>query len=84
MLSFHVNLKNSWNWNFYFDTFLFLQHYLDEAEKDKERYNKELEAYHQTEAYRMFTKKQQEKKMKGKFGLEHYEMSELIVQSWKI
>ena len=35
----------------------------EEAEKDKERYNKELEAYHQTEAYRMFTKKQQEKKM---------------------
>lgn len=41
------------------------QHFLDEAEKDKERYVKELEAYHQTEAYRMFSKKQQEiKKMK--------------------
>lgn len=42
-----------------------LQKYLDEAERDKERYLKELEAYHQTEAYKMFQKKQQEKKRKG-------------------
>jgi len=40
------------------------QHYLEEAEKDKERYVKELEAYHQTEAYKMFTKKQAEKRAK--------------------
>lgn len=40
------------------------QHYLEEAERDKERYVKELEAYHQTEAYKMFTKKQAEKKAK--------------------
>lgn len=38
------------------------QKYLDEAEKDRERYTKELEQYQQTEAYRMFTKKQHEKK----------------------
>ncbi len=38
--------------------------YLDEAEKDKERYQKELEAYHQTDAYKMFLKKQNEKKKK--------------------
>ena len=38
--------------------------YLDEAEKDKERYQKELEAYHQTDAYKMFVKKQNEKKRK--------------------
>ena len=41
-----------------------LQHYLDEAEKDKERYTKELESYHQTEAYKLFLKKQQDKKSK--------------------
>ncbi|XP_076356320.1 high mobility group protein 20A-like [Tachypleus tridentatus] len=41
------------------------QKYLDEAEKDKERYVKELEQYQQTEAYRLFTKKQQDKKRKG-------------------
>jgi len=40
------------------------QKYLDEAEKDKERYTKELEQYQQTETYKIFTKKQQEKKMK--------------------
>ncbi len=43
-----------------------LQHYLDEAETDKERYLKELDAYHQTEAYKLFVKKQQEKKKKSK------------------
>ncbi|KAH8022992.1 hypothetical protein HPB51_009596 [Rhipicephalus microplus] len=42
-----------------------VQKYLDEAEKDRERYTKELEQYQQTEAYRMFTKKQHEKKAKG-------------------
>ena len=41
------------------------QNYLDDAEKDKERYLKELEAYHQTEAYKLFLHKQQEKKRKG-------------------
>lgn len=40
------------------------QNYLDDAEKDKERYLKELEAYHQTEAYKLFLHKQQEKKRK--------------------
>ncbi|KAL8595507.1 hypothetical protein ACOMHN_000716 [Nucella lapillus] len=32
------------------------QRYLDDAEKDKERYNREMEAYQQTEAYRSFKK----------------------------
>jgi len=40
------------------------QRYLDEAERDKERYLKELEAYHQTDAYKVFSQKQQEKKSK--------------------
>jgi len=44
------------------------QNYLDDAEKDKERYLKELEAYHQTEAYKLFLHKQQEKKRKGWFS----------------
>ena len=42
-----------------------LQRYLADAERDKERYQKELEAYHQTEAYKTFVKKQQDKKRKG-------------------
>lgn len=41
-----------------------IQKYLEEAEKDKERYMKELEQYQQTEAYKIF-KKQQEKKKRG-------------------
>ncbi|XP_049525568.1 high mobility group protein 20A isoform X1 [Dermacentor silvarum] len=41
------------------------QKYLDEAEKDRERYSKEMEQYQQTEAYKTFTKKQHEKKAKG-------------------
>ena len=44
--------------------YLLIVRYLDEAEKDKERYQKELEAYHQTDAYKMFVKKQNEKKRK--------------------
>jgi len=42
-----------------------LQRYLDEAEKDKERYSKELESYHQTEAYQLFLRKQLDRKNKG-------------------
>ncbi|XP_071442383.1 high mobility group protein 20A-like [Hetaerina americana] len=38
------------------------QEYLDAAEVDRERYLEELNAYKQTEAYRIFTQKQQEKK----------------------
>uniref|UniRef100_T1INM1 HMG box domain-containing protein n=1 Tax=Strigamia maritima TaxID=126957 RepID=T1INM1_STRMM len=41
-----------------------IEKYLEEAEKDKERYMKELEQYRQTETYKIFTQKQQEKKMK--------------------
>lgn len=41
------------------------QKYLDEAERDKERYAKELEQYQQTEAYRAFAKKQEERKRKA-------------------
>ncbi|KAK2866933.1 hypothetical protein Q8A67_025050 [Cirrhinus molitorella] len=41
------------------------QHYLDEADKDKERYMRELEQYQKTEAYKHFSRKVQEKQ-KGK------------------
>ncbi|XP_041356179.1 high mobility group protein 20A-like [Gigantopelta aegis] len=40
------------------------QRFLDEADKDKERYLKEIEAYQKTESYRTF-KLMQEKKIKG-------------------
>ncbi|KAL5020148.1 hypothetical protein ScPMuIL_003040 [Solemya velum] len=40
------------------------QRFLDDAEKDKERYLREMESYQKTEAYKVF-KLQQEKKMKG-------------------
>lgn len=43
------------------------QRFLDEAEKDKERYNREMEAYQKTEAYKLF-KSQKEKKMRGKIS----------------
>jgi len=41
------------------------QRYLDEAEKDKERYMMELEAYQKTDAYKNFLKKQTERKRKN-------------------
>nr|CAI5859736.1 unnamed protein product [Callosobruchus analis] len=41
------------------------QQYLDAAEQDRERYRKEYNAYKQTEAYKLFTKQQSEKKVKG-------------------
>ncbi|XP_031421156.1 high mobility group protein 20A isoform X3 [Clupea harengus] len=41
------------------------QRYLDEAEKDKERYMRDLEKYQKTEAYKHYTRKVQEKQ-KGK------------------
>uniref|UniRef100_A0A3Q2GNV6 High mobility group 20A n=1 Tax=Cyprinodon variegatus TaxID=28743 RepID=A0A3Q2GNV6_CYPVA len=45
---------------------LSLQRYLDEAERDKERYMRELEKYQKTEAYKHFTRKVQEKQKEGK------------------
>ena len=42
---------------------LYIQLYLEEAEKDKERYMKELEEYQQTDAYKMFVAKQKAMKM---------------------
>ncbi|KAL0103090.1 hypothetical protein PUN28_017434 [Cardiocondyla obscurior] len=38
------------------------QHYLDAAEQDKERYNREFSDYKQTEAYRLFNERQNESK----------------------
>ena len=35
-----------------------MQSYLEEAEKDKERYMKELEQYQQTDAYKNFVARQ--------------------------
>ena len=46
--------------------FFHFQRYLDEAEKDKERYMMELEAYQKTDAYKNFLKKQAERKRKSK------------------
>ncbi|EPQ03103.1 SWI/SNF-related matrix-associated actin-dependent regulator of chromatin subfamily E member 1 [Myotis brandtii] len=40
------------------------QRYLDEAEREKQQYIKELRAYQQSEAYKMCTEKIQEKKIK--------------------
>eukprot|EP00062_Callorhinchus_milii_P023721 gi/632982869/ref/XP_007908367.1/ PREDICTED: SWI/SNF-related matrix-associated actin-dependent regulator of chromatin subfamily E member 1-related isoform X3 [Callorhinchus milii] len=40
------------------------QRYLDEAEKDKQQYIKELKEFQQTEAYKLSTQKIQEKKLK--------------------
>lgn len=46
------------------------QRYLDEAEREKQQYMKELRAYQQSEAYKMCTEKIQEKKIKkgGRVG----------------
>ncbi|XP_063309395.1 SWI/SNF-related matrix-associated actin-dependent regulator of chromatin subfamily E member 1-related [Pelobates fuscus] len=40
------------------------QRYLDEAERDKQQYMKELREYQQSEAYKMCSEKMQEKKIK--------------------
>ncbi|KAJ8960233.1 hypothetical protein NQ318_003958 [Aromia moschata] len=40
------------------------QQYLDAAEQDRERYTREYNAYKQTEAYKLFTQQQNEKKVK--------------------
>lgn len=45
--------------------FFLLQHYLDEADRDKERYMRELEQYQKTEAYKVFSRKAQDRQ-KGK------------------
>ena len=44
-----------------------MQCYLEEAEKDKERYMKELEQYQQTDAYKNFVARQKALK-KGEFS----------------
>ena len=41
---------------------------MDEADKDRERYAKEMEQYQQTEAYKLFTKKKLEGKRKLEMG----------------
>lgn len=40
------------------------QQYLNAAEQDRERYTKEYNAYKQTDAYKLFTQQQNEKKIK--------------------
>lgn len=40
------------------------QQYLDAAELDRERYTKEYNAYKQTDAYKLFTQQQNDKKLK--------------------
>ena len=44
------------------------QRYLDEAVKDRERYQRELEAYHQTESYKLFRQKMEHKKSSQESG----------------
>ncbi|KXJ09183.1 high mobility group protein 20A [Exaiptasia diaphana] len=48
------------------------QKYLDEAERDKERYVAELERYQQTDTYKAFLKKQEERKRKCTEATEGY------------
>jgi len=48
------------------------QKYLDDAEKDKERYNREMEAYQKTDSYRLF-KQQQEKIAKSRYLVQQQE-----------
>lgn len=45
---------------------LYLQQYLEAAEQDKERYNREFSNYKQTEAYRLFNEKQSERQNENK------------------
>lgn len=45
-------------------TLVWFQRYLDEAEREKQQYMKELREYQQSEAYKMCTEKIQEKKIK--------------------
>uniref|UniRef100_A0A8C3CK30 SWI/SNF-related matrix-associated actin-dependent regulator of chromatin subfamily E member 1-related n=1 Tax=Cairina moschata TaxID=8855 RepID=A0A8C3CK30_CAIMO len=46
------------------------QRYLDEAEREKQQYMKELREYQQSEAYKMCTEKIQEKKIKKGWGVQ--------------
>lgn len=46
------------------------QKYLDDADKDKERYLREMEAYQKTDTYKMF-KQQQEKRLKAEMENEN-------------
>lgn len=46
------------------------QKYLDDADKDKERYLREMEAYQKTETYKLF-KQQQEKRLKAEVEKEN-------------
>lgn len=48
------------------------QKYLDEAVRDKERYRRELQEYHQTEAYQNYLKKLEDKEGKLKPSCEGY------------
>lgn len=48
----------------YLQLFFIFQQYLDAAEQDKERYNKEFNDYKQTDAYKLFLEKQSTKKDK--------------------
>lgn len=43
---------------------LYFQQYLDAAEQDRERYTQEMNAYKQTEAYKIFSQQQAGKKPK--------------------
>ena len=51
--------------DFLLKSFFFLQRFLNEPEKDKERCNREIEAYQKTKVFKLF-KSQKEKKMMGR------------------
>lgn len=53
------------------------QRYLDEAEREKQQYMKELREYQQSEAYKMCTEKIQEKKIKKGASGEQWLLEEL-------
>lgn len=56
-----------------------MQGYLEEAEKDKERYMKELEEYQQTDAYKNFVARQKAMK-KSKEKKIHCNPTHIFVQ----
>lgn len=67
-----------------------MQAYLEEAEKDKERYMKELEVYQQTDAYKNFVARQKAMKkgqaafIKGTFSIfpvKHHAYFQTVVQN---
>lgn len=67
--------------------FFHFQQYLDAAEQDKERYNREFSDYKQTEAYRLFSErqtseKQNESTKKERNGTEIPAVEQIVIISF--